>query len=111
MRPERCIFPEFSPQWAADSGALELIFSNIRLSMITLASLAIHTIRTMSVVELANRAHVRLFPGIPIRQCPHPNGGTSSAFANVQALLVLMTTLCAAGFVGGVVIRHSSPPP
>ena len=52
---------------------------------------------------------------------PIPNGGTTSAFANVQAttsafanvqaLLVLMTMLCAAGFVGGVVIRLSSPPP
>ena len=87
----------------------------MRLFMITLASLAIHTIHSMSVVdsELASCArsivpgNFGLDPPMP----PIPNGGTSSAFANVQALLVLMTTLCAAGFVGGVVIRRSSPPP
>ena len=68
---------------------------------------------TMSVVELASCArsivpgNLGLDPPMP----PIPNGGTSSAFANVQALLVLMTTLCAAEFVGGVVIRRSSPPP
>ena len=85
--------------------------------MITLASLAIHTIHTMSVVELASYAR-SIVPaelpgnlGLDPPMSPIPNGGTSSAFANVQALLVLMTTLCAAGFVGGVVIRRSSPPP
>ena len=70
MRPERCIFPEFSPhgQRVADSGALELIFSNMRRSMITLASLAIHTIHSMSVVdsELASCARF-VSPEISIR--------------------------------------------
>ena len=65
-------------------------------------------IHTMSLAGLAS--HARLIPD-GSRSANLPNSKPHLLCANVQALLMLLTTLCAAGLVGGVVIRRASLPP
>ena len=68
-------------------------------------------IHTMSLAGLSSHARLISSQMLGSRSANLPQFQTASACANVQALLMLLTTLCASDFVGGVVIRRASLPP
>jgi hypothetical protein len=82
-------------------------------SLLKVRSESCAAIHTMSLAGLSSHARLISSQMLGSRSANLPNSKPHllCATCNVQALLMLLVTLCAAGLVGGVVIRRTSLQP